>query len=276
MTTTRRPKRTRPSPRSTRRADPSSRRRTRRRTPPRDSGPSSSSTRSPSRTRTTTSWASSPTRRRGSRRRSNASPRSPTASASTPRSGRRAQAQDHGPGAPSGEAAGVTLTTVHAVKGLEWPHCTVLMPERVSSRSSIKHEARRAARRLPRRQKEHDISERNLAYVALTRAAKNAQGHLHPRPQDAALQSPYVQQSGLHEGENVPKPEGATPAVGLTRAGDHRRGGLLSRRSARHRSCESSPLAGRRPRGPSGRTTGGPVSNVVGMAAQFQRSPSTT
>lgn len=104
----------------------------------------------------------------------------------------------------------VTLTTVHAVKGLEWPHCTVLMPAglfpiQIKTKPGDPPPS-------PEEKKERDISERNLAYVALTRAAKTLKVISIPDPKTGA-QSPYVTQSGLVEGENVPKPEGATPPV---------------------------------------------------------------
>jgi superfamily I DNA/RNA helicase len=107
----------------------------------------------------------------------------------------------------------VTLTTVHAVKGLEWPHATVLMPAGIFP---IKiRRKKNEPPPTPEEIKEHDISERNLAYVALTRAAKTLTVISIPDPKDGA-QSPYIAQAGLVPGENVPKPEAATPAAVVT------------------------------------------------------------
>ena len=111
----------------------------------------------------------------------------------------------------------VTLTTVHAVKGLEWPHVTVLMPDGVFP---IKLTSKKGEPPpTPEERKEHDISERNLAYVALTRAAKNLTVISIPDPK-TGTQSPYIQQSGLHEGENVPKPEAPVPGPEVVTAAE--------------------------------------------------------
>ena len=104
----------------------------------------------------------------------------------------------------------VTLTTVHSVKGLEWPHVTVLMPSGVfpiELRTKPGEEPPS-----PEEIKEHDVSERNLAYVALTRAGKNLTVISIPNPK-TKQQSPYIADAGLAPGENVPKAEAPTPSV---------------------------------------------------------------
>jgi superfamily I DNA/RNA helicase len=111
----------------------------------------------------------------------------------------------------------VTLTTVHAVKGLEWPHVTVLMPKGVFPIELKRKKGEPPP--TPEEQKEHDISERNLAYVALTRAAKNLSVISIPDPKSGA-QSPYIEQSGLAPGENVPKAQAPTPVPEVVTAGD--------------------------------------------------------
>jgi superfamily I DNA/RNA helicase len=104
----------------------------------------------------------------------------------------------------------VTLTTVHSVKGLEWPHVTVLMP---SGLFPIELKTKPGEQPpSPEEIKEHDVSERNLAYVALTRAAKNLTVISIPNPKTKS-QSPYITDAGLVPGENVPKAEAPTPSV---------------------------------------------------------------
>ena len=59
----------------------------------------------------------------------------------------------------------------------------------------------------PEEEQEHHVSELNLAYVALTRAAKNLTVISIPNPKTGQI-SPYIRRAGLKEGENVPKPDG--------------------------------------------------------------------
>ena len=111
----------------------------------------------------------------------------------------------------------VTLTTVHSVKGLEWPHVTVLMPGGL-----FPIELKPKPDEPPpteEEQKEHDISELNLAYVALTRAAKtldviNIPKIVRDRKTGRVIKvepSKFIGMMGLKEGENVPKPEVHAP-----------------------------------------------------------------
>ena len=111
----------------------------------------------------------------------------------------------------------VTLTTVHSVKGLEWPHCTVLVPGGL-----FPIELKAKPDEPPpteEEQKEHDVSELNLAYVALTRAAKTLDVISIPKVvRDkktgrvvAVVPSKFINMMGLKEGQNVPKPEAEFP-----------------------------------------------------------------
>ena len=111
----------------------------------------------------------------------------------------------------------VTLTTVHSVKGLEWPHCTVLVPGGL-----FPIELKAKPDEPPpteEEQKEHDVSELNLAYVALTRAAKTLDVISIPKVvRDkktgrvvAVVPSKFIDMMGLKEGQNVPKPEAEFP-----------------------------------------------------------------
>jgi superfamily I DNA/RNA helicase len=94
----------------------------------------------------------------------------------------------------------ITLSTVHSVKGAQWKNVTVLMPK---GRFPMERKPRPdepppdPAEELARMK-----AERNLAYVALTRAAVNLEV-VCPRVSGV---SPFVREAGLAVGENVPKP----------------------------------------------------------------------
>jgi superfamily I DNA/RNA helicase len=106
-------------------------------------------------------------------------------------------AKEHGTTPPA-----LTLSTVHSVKGAQWKNVAVLMPKGIfplerkpkPDEPPPDPEVAAAERK----------AERNLAYVALTRAAKNLELLC---PGDKGL-SPFVLEAGLHKGENVQKPEG--------------------------------------------------------------------
>lgn len=94
----------------------------------------------------------------------------------------------------------ITLSTVHSVKGAQWKNVTVLMPKgkfpmerKVRPDEPPPDPAEEAARMK---------AERNLAYVALTRAAVNLEVVC---PQVSGV-SQFVREAGLVAGENVPKP----------------------------------------------------------------------
>ena len=103
------------------------------------------------------------------------------------------------------------------MKGLEWPHCTVLVPGGL-----FPIELKAKPDEPPpteEEQKEHDVSELNLAYVALTRAAKTLDVISIPKVvRDkktgrvvAVVPSKFINMMGLKEGQNVPKPEAEFP-----------------------------------------------------------------
>jgi superfamily I DNA/RNA helicase len=102
----------------------------------------------------------------------------------------------------------VTLSTVHSVKGAEWPNVSVLMPAKV-----FPSEPKARPDEPPPDPVEVAANlraERNLAYVALTRAAHNLE-ILCPANKGV---SRFVREAGLVVGENVTKEtsasEGAT------------------------------------------------------------------
>lgn len=94
----------------------------------------------------------------------------------------------------------LTLSTVHAVKGAQWKNVTVVMPngifpmERKPKEGEPPPDPVEEAARLK--------AERNLAYVALTRAAVNLEVTC---PMNKGM-SRFVFEAGLTPGENVPKP----------------------------------------------------------------------
>jgi superfamily I DNA/RNA helicase len=96
----------------------------------------------------------------------------------------------------------MVLSTVHSVKGLEWENVTVLMPkgrfplERKPKPGDLPPDPEEVAKERK--------AERNLAYVAITRAAKNLEIHAIPDPKTREV-SPFVIETGLTPGENVPK-----------------------------------------------------------------------
>lgn len=95
----------------------------------------------------------------------------------------------------------ITLSTVHSVKGLEWPNVTVLMPRgKFPLMPKVKPDDPPPD---PVEEAERIKAERNLAYVALTRAAVNLEIVC---PLSNGV-SPFVVEAGLHAGENVPKGE---------------------------------------------------------------------
>jgi superfamily I DNA/RNA helicase len=94
----------------------------------------------------------------------------------------------------------ISLSTVHSVKGAQWKNVTVLMP-----RGLFPMERKPKPDEPPPDpivEKARMKAERNLAYVALTRAAVNLEVTC---PMNKGV-SPFVFQAGLTPGENVPKP----------------------------------------------------------------------
>lgn len=94
----------------------------------------------------------------------------------------------------------VSLSTVHSVKGAQWKNVTVLMPKGLfpMERKPKPDEPPPD----PIVEKARMKAERNLAYVALTRAAVNLEVTC---PMNKGV-SRFVFEAGLAPGENVPKP----------------------------------------------------------------------
>jgi DNA helicase-2/ATP-dependent DNA helicase PcrA len=104
------------------------------------------------------------------------------------------------PGQRKEKPPAISLSTVHSVKGAQWTNVTVLMPkglfpmERKPKPDDPPPDPVVEAARMK--------AERNLAYVALTRAAVNLEVTC---PMNKGV-SQFVFQAGLTPGENVPKP----------------------------------------------------------------------
>ena len=115
----------------------------------------------------------------------------------------KAQEKIADPGQRKSKPPAINLSTVHSVKGAEWPNVTVLMPKGVfpPERKPDPDEPPPSEEYLKASMK----AERNLAYVALTRAAKN----LEILGGKKGL-SRFVHEAGLRPGQNVEKrgPEG--------------------------------------------------------------------
>lgn len=117
----------------------------------------------------------------------------------------REQANLADPGQRRVTPPAITLATVHSVKGAEWKNVTVLMPkgifpiERKPKPDEPPPDPAEESARLE--------AERNLAYVALTRAAVNLEVLC---PSDKGT-SQFVLEAGLVPGENVPKPGANEP-----------------------------------------------------------------
>jgi superfamily I DNA/RNA helicase len=110
--------------------------------------------------------------------------------------------QELPPGLRKEKPPAITLSTVHSVKGAQWQNVAVVMPkglfpmERKPKPDEPPPDPVKEAARMK--------AERNLAYVALTRAAVNLEVTC-PKGM-----SPFVFDAGLVIGENVAKP-GAEP-----------------------------------------------------------------
>jgi superfamily I DNA/RNA helicase len=109
------------------------------------------------------------------------------------------------PGMRREKPPAISLSTVHKVKGAQWKNVTVLMPkglfpmERKPREDEPPPDPVVEAARMK--------AERNLAYVALTRAAVNLEVTC---PMNKGV-SPFVFQAGLAPGENVKKPSSDHP-----------------------------------------------------------------
>lgn len=106
------------------------------------------------------------------------------------------------PGQRKAKPPAITLSTCHGVKGLEWPNVTVMMP--LGKFPMVRKPKPDEPPPDPEEEAARMKAERNLAYVALTRAAVNLEVSC---PMVSGI-SPFVREAGLRVGENVPKPGG--------------------------------------------------------------------
>ena len=104
------------------------------------------------------------------------------------------------PGQRKEKPPAISLSTVHAVKGAQWTNVTVLMPKGLFPMERKPKPDEPPVD--PSVEKARMKAERNLAYVALTRAAVNLEVTC---PMNKGV-SPFVFDAGLTPGENVPKP----------------------------------------------------------------------
>lgn len=118
----------------------------------------------------------------------------------------REQARIADPAQRKAKPPAISLSTVHSCKGLEWPNVSVLMP--LGKFPPVQRRRPEDPPPDPVEEAERLKAERNLAYVALTRAAVNLEV-LCPMVsgQAPAGISPFVFEAGLKVGENVPKGE---------------------------------------------------------------------
>jgi superfamily I DNA/RNA helicase len=111
----------------------------------------------------------------------------------------------------------ITLSTVHGVKGLEWNNVSVLMPKGKFPPERKPREDEPPPD--PIEEAEKMKAERNLAYVALTRAAVNLEILCPERTggKEGGV-SQFVFEAGLKMGENVPKEPAPAPEVDVKTA----------------------------------------------------------
>jgi superfamily I DNA/RNA helicase len=104
------------------------------------------------------------------------------------------------PGQRKEKPSAISLSTVHSTKGLQWRNVTVLMPKGLFPMERKPKPDEPPVD--PSVEKARIKAERNLAYVALTRAAVNLEVTC---PMNKGV-SQFVFDAGLTPGENVPKP----------------------------------------------------------------------
>jgi superfamily I DNA/RNA helicase len=100
-------------------------------------------------------------------------------------------------------APAITLSTVHKVKGAEWEHVVVMMPKGTFPMELKMKKGDPPPD--PVKEKRHLEAERNLAYVAITRAQKDLKivcPKMLTGGKEAGI-SPFVGEAGLVPGENV-------------------------------------------------------------------------
>ncbi len=114
----------------------------------------------------------------------------------------------------------VVLSTIHSVKGAQWPNTTVVMakgvfPYEPRAKAGEEELPPEVQERLRKEREEEYKTERQLAYVAMTRAGRNLtvvcpSESVYGR---AAGPSPFVAEAGLTLGQNVPGKNDPTPEV---------------------------------------------------------------
>jgi superfamily I DNA/RNA helicase len=114
----------------------------------------------------------------------------------------------------------VNLSTIHAVKGAQWPSTTVVMAQGIfpfEGGNKVDESKLTAAQlqALQERRERDYRTERQLAYVALTRAAKDLTVVCPSKSaygRDAGI-SPFVNEAGLRPGQNVAGKNDPSPDV---------------------------------------------------------------
>ena len=115
---------------------------------------------------------------------------------------------------PGTKPPALSLSTIHAVKGMEWDNVTVLMPK---GKFPMERRPKPGEEPPPPEEAAADAkAERNLGYVALTRAAKNLEIWAQPDVKTGEL-SPFIEEAGLTIGENVPKENTGTEDIPMER-----------------------------------------------------------
>ena len=115
---------------------------------------------------------------------------------------------------PATKPPALSLSTVHSVKGMEWDNVTILMPK---GKFPMERRVKPGEEPPPPEEVAADAkAERNLGYVALTRAAKNLEIWAQPDAKTGEL-SPFIEEAGLVLGENVPKEDTGTEDIPLER-----------------------------------------------------------
>jgi len=127
------------------------------------------------------------------------------------------------------KAPAVTISTVHSVKGAQWADTTVVMtagkfpmnPRPLSDDKDEDSLNPDQQMRLAERREKDFLTERQLAYVAMTRAAENLTIISQDREGKNRLPvSPFIVEAGLVAGENVKEQPDPLPPQVLKTASD--------------------------------------------------------
>lgn len=118
------------------------------------------------------------------------------------------------------KAPAVTLSTIHSIKGAEWPDTSVVMthgtfpfiPRPIPGEENLNEEQRK---RLAERREEEFLTERQLAYVAMTRASEKLTVVSQTRDSKGRRIPPstFILEAGLVNGENVKGQPEAPPVT---------------------------------------------------------------